>query len=202
MSVKYLLKAESQIAGLLNLESRILSHPESYRPPIIESLLNLCNAYFFQEKNDLAIRYAKKSTELCHKVLTLIDSVSLQNPFDDIYLASSKIHFTLLLMQGYTINGQILENERHYNVAYNNYKQARGISMVINGPEHQSTIELTIALNRTLASCKREPRFNFSEKDVGNQSAFLQRYAGSTSPSSSPIAYQLYKQGSIKNDTY
>lgn len=134
MSVKYLLKAESQIAGLLNLESRILSHPESYRPPIIEALLNLCNAYFFQEKYDLALRYAKKSTDLCLKVLTLIDNVT--QPFDDLYMASSKIHFTLLLMQGYTLKGEILENERHYNVSYNNFKQARGISMVINGPEH------------------------------------------------------------------
>ena len=87
MSVKYLLKAESAVAGMINLESRILSNPESYRPPIIEALLNLCNAYFFQEKNDLALRYSKKATDLCQSVLTLIDNVS-QSSFDDTYLAA------------------------------------------------------------------------------------------------------------------
>lgn len=97
MSVKYLLKAESAIAGLLNIESRILSHPEGYRPPIIEALLNLCNAYFFQQKNDLALRYAKKATELSHSVLTVIDNVS-QSSLDDNYLKTSKIHFSLLLI--------------------------------------------------------------------------------------------------------
>lgn len=65
--------------------------------------------------------------------------------------------------------------------------------MVINGPDHQNTIELTIAVNRTLGRCKRESRFNFSEKDLGD-TRFLQR-SGSSSPTTSPIAYHLYKQG-------
>jgi hypothetical protein len=114
-------------------------------------------------------------------------------------LTLSKIHFSLILIQGYALKGEILESDRHFNVAYNNYKQARAISMVINGQDHQNTIELTIAVNRTLIRCKREPRFNFSEKDLGD-TRFLQR-SGSSSPTASPIAYHLYKQGSINKDT-
>jgi hypothetical protein len=71
--------------------------------------------------------------------------------------------------------------------------------MVINGPDHQNTVELTLAVNRALLRCKREPRLNFSEKDLGD-TRFLQR-SGSSSPTASPIAYHLYKQGSIKNET-
>lgn len=113
------------------------------------------------------MRYAKKATELCHSVLNLVDNVS-DYQFEDSFLKTSKIHFSLILIQVYAVKGQILETDRHFNVAYDNYKQARAISIVINGPNHQNTIELTIAVNRTLIRCKREPRFNFSEKDLGD----------------------------------
>jgi hypothetical protein len=89
------------------------------------------------------------------------------------------------LIQAYTLKGEILEKDRFFNVAYTHYKQARDISVNVFGPDNQNSIELSISLNRAIFRCKREPRFNFSEKDLG-ESASVKRNI-SPSLSNSPI---------------
>ncbi len=47
MSVKELLKAESYLQSLPNIEYKALSQPQNFRPPIVETYINLGNAYLF-----------------------------------------------------------------------------------------------------------------------------------------------------------
>jgi tetratricopeptide (TPR) repeat protein len=97
LSVKHLLKADSYLQTLSNISECALSNPQTFRPPIIEIYLNLGYAYFFQEKQNLALKYTKKAIDLAHSILALIES-GVNFAQDAEFIAQSKFHFNQILI--------------------------------------------------------------------------------------------------------
>lgn len=115
MSLKTLLKGLKQALKISDLEQRCAKNFQTRNLPIVETYINICNGYLFEDKIDLAMKYCQEGLAMSLKITELLDiRIKSYQISDQEKEATLKhlFHILKLYLQGLKSKGQILEQKK------------------------------------------------------------------------------------------
>lgn len=118
--------------------------------PIVETYINICNAYTFQNMHEAALDYAEGGIQASQRIIDVMiakfqDQSLTQNERDA--LSKHYYHIVNLNMLAFKTRGQILEKFKRFDEAIESYQMAKQVVESNYGHSDKMYIELANAIN-------------------------------------------------------